>query len=600
MNARMTVLKKHFLFGVVVSLAFGAGLVVTSSMASATVVRTVALSGQQAPGTSSGAFGGFNAPALNSSGQTAFLGALSCCLGGVTTNNDTGIWSEGSGILALVAREGSSAPGTGAAFGELSVSFPTLNAAGQVSFSGPLTGAGVTLANNVGMWSGLTGSLGLVARKGSQAPGTPAGVDFNNLGVNVLNDAGQVAFRGTLTGVGVNSTNNEGIWAGDAGNLTLVARAGDQAPDRPAGVNFASFTSSAINALGQIAFYASDSSSNEGIWSGFPGSLALVAGSGAAAPGTGADFQFMSNFPVLNAAGKTAFSAFITGGGVNFTNDEGIWSEGSGNLALIAREGNPAPGTSLNFSSLGDPVLNAAGKTAFWAFLTDFSDGIWTETSGGLALVARAGSQAAGTPGGVNYSFFDPPVMNGAGQIAFRAELTGGDVDGSNDVGIWATDLDGTLQLVARKGDQLEVAPSVFRTINFLEFFANTGNEDGHRSGFNDLGQLGFLAHFTDGSSGVFVSDLVAVDGSLQGDFNNDGTVDAADYVVWRKTDGGPDGYDDWRANFSNTLPGNAASGNAAEAVAHVPEPSSMLLLALGGVALIARRPNAAGTRRSP
>ena len=30
------------------------------------------------------------------------------------------------------------------------------------------------------------------------------------------------------------------------------------------------------------------------------------------------------------------------------------------------------------------------------------------------------------------------------------------------------------------------------------------------------------------------------------GDFNGDGTVDAADYVVWRKTDGTPLGYDTW------------------------------------------------------
>ena len=37
----------------------------------------------------------------------------------------------------------------------------------------------------------------------------------------------------------------------------------------------------------------------------------------------------------------------------------------------------------------------------------------------------------------------------------------------------------------------------------------------------------------------------------LTGDYNNNGVVDAADYVLWRKTDtGGQQGYDDWRANF--------------------------------------------------
>jgi hypothetical protein len=37
------------------------------------------------------------------------------------------------------------------------------------------------------------------------------------------------------------------------------------------------------------------------------------------------------------------------------------------------------------------------------------------------------------------------------------------------------------------------------------------------------------------------------------GDFNLDGTVDAADYVRWRKTDNTPANYTLWRANFGNT-----------------------------------------------
>ncbi len=36
----------------------------------------------------------------------------------------------------------------------------------------------------------------------------------------------------------------------------------------------------------------------------------------------------------------------------------------------------------------------------------------------------------------------------------------------------------------------------------------------------------------------------------LPGDYNLSGVVDAADYVVWRKSDGSPDGYNTWRVNF--------------------------------------------------
>ncbi len=67
---------------------------------------------------------------------------------------------------------------------------------------------------------------------------------------------------------------------------------------------------------------------------------------------------------------------------------------------------------------------------------------------------------------------------------------------------------------------------------------------------------------------------------TLPGDFNTDGKVDAADYVVWRKgldTLYTPDDYDDWRANFGATAPG---AGTVAGQAAAVPEPAAIILLA--------------------
>ncbi|HEX2475880.1 MAG TPA: PEP-CTERM sorting domain-containing protein [Lacipirellulaceae bacterium] len=53
--------------------------------------------------------------------------------------------------------------------------------------------------------------------------------------------------------------------------------------------------------------------------------------------------------------------------------------------------------------------------------------------------------------------------------------------------------------------------------------------------------------------------------GGLTGDYNGNGKVDAADYVVWRKTNiNGQQGYNDWRANFdsaANSL--NATAWNS-------------------------------------
>jgi hypothetical protein len=76
------------------------------------------------------------------------------------------------------------------------------------------------------------------------------------------------------------------------------------------------------------------------------------------------------------------------------------------------------------------------------------------------------------------------------------------------------------------------------------------------------------------------------------GDFNNNGVVDAADYVLWRNggelaNEGGvtpgmatPEDFAHWRAHFGETAGGGASAGQAAA----VPEPSICLLcgIALG------------------
>jgi hypothetical protein len=71
-------------------------------------------------------------------------------------------------------------------------------------------------------------------------------------------------------------------------------------------------------------------------------------------------------------------------------------------------------------------------------------------------------------------------------------------------------------------------------------------------------------------TGGLFVD----VGGTLVGDYNGDGTVDAADYVLWRKIYGQPDLYANWHANFG--APGNdASSWNAtASTSAAIPEPT--------------------------
>ena len=70
------------------------------------------------------------------------------------------------------------------------------------------------------------------------------------------------------------------------------------------------------------------------------------------------------------------------------------------------------------------------------------------------------------------------------------------------------------------------------------------------------------------------------------GDYNNDGFVDAADYVVWRTGDGvpsTPEYYNYWRHNFGKVV-GGAGSSEA------IPEPCGVFLASLGSVVLALRR----------
>ena len=68
---------------------------------------------------------------------------------------------------------------------------------------------------------------------------------------------------------------------------------------------------------------------------------------------------------------------------------------------------------------------------------------------------------------------------------------------------------------------------------------------------------------------------LAVVAPGLPGDYNQDGAVDAADYIVWRKNDGTSEGYNTWRANFGQP----SGSGSGASANAAVPEPATLVLL---------------------
>jgi hypothetical protein len=490
--------------------------------------QTVALTGQIAPDVPGDpTYSSFHSPVLNDQGAVAFRASLTG--NGVTADNQQAIWSGDAGSLRLVAREGAAAPGatTGQTFNSFSSSV-VLNDVGQTAFLAELRGNGVSDSNESGIWSEGSGSLELVARQGDPAVGAPSSVKYDEFRQPLLNNAGQVAFVAELLS-SVSYSHDRGLWSEGSGSLALVARVGSRAPDTPPGVRYSFFDWAWFNNAGQTAFDATLTGSgsvtnNRGIWSEGSGSLGLVARSGNLAPGTipGVDYRAFLP-PAMNDAGDTAFVAELTGIDVNDENKFGIWKETEDGLSLRARGGDAAPGTDIgvSFAEFDLLALNSAGRIAFRSTLAGSGvssvndQGVWMQRSGDWALVARAGDAAPGTPGGVTFDQISQLSFNDAGQVAFRATVTGNGVTSTNDSGIWATDRNGAVHLLVREGDELEVAPGDFRAITYVTSFlsysnGDVGNRNGRPNGFNNFGQFAFNAGFSNGN-GIFISNAVAV-----------------------------------------------------------------------------------------
>jgi len=89
-------------------------------------------------------------------------------------------------------------------------------------------------------------------------------------------------------------------------------------------------------------------------------------------------------------------------------------------------------------------------------------------------------------------------------------------------------------------------------------------------------------------TSQLYVTGVLTLIGPpLEGDFNADAIVDAADYVVWRKGLGTfytQSDYNVWRTHFGQTA-GSGASANTA-----VPEPATLVMLILAAAGWCLRR----------
>mgnify|MGYP001259607060 CR=1 FL=1 len=448
-------------------------------------------------------FQSFGAPIINDAGQIAFTAQLSGA--SVNTFNNNALFLHGIDALTLVAREGASAPGTepgttlGTVTGTAFNQTPLLNAAGDIAFTSSVSGPDVTQYNDRGLWIATQTGLDLVAREGDHAPGTESDTVFSQSFSPgpVMNDNGTILFGGTLASLsgGISSEENQGLWLGSASSTELVIREGAQVPGLPNGNTFGGAYPHGIgmNNAGEFSLTSTlGGSMGQCTLGGTADAMSSVFCVGTPAPGTtpGTVFSgYTGPIIAMNSNGDVAFTASVTGPDVDLTNHTGIWSNGGGQLHLVARKNSAAPGCGP------DEV----------------------------------------------FSVISPPKINAGGKAAFSATLTGEGVDGTNNQGLWAEDADGNLRLIIRTGDQLTVAPGDERTVTGLVILADpAGGEDGRPRTFNNAGELAFLAHLAGApnSRGIFVA-------SFAPDCNNNGTADVDDIANGNSADCNGNGIPD-------------------------------------------------------
>lgn len=463
--------------------------------------RAVAISGQTAVPGSGGTFTAFVRPVIDNSGHVAFAGEYA---------GQSGLFiAEPAGFIADIVRtDGDFAPGTTSQFfgfmgGSDTIS---LNDDGEIAFVSSYHDGTVF---HRGIWSNHTGVLSDVAREGvTEAPGS-GGLTIINITTGMCFTTAGVAFAATSQLGDDTSTRVQGFYTTPGGALTKIVQSGELAPG--ASAPFIGFWyPMSLNGTGEVSFLAefNQSGATTGVFRYGPPGVDVARANSDNAPGASSPFSSVG-FSDMNGDGTVVLCASYAAGAQEgifvFAND----TLGD----LMRSDGDPFPGTPWHATSFERPRVNAAGHTGFFSSFIDEAavnhSGIFTTAAGAPALVARRSAEPA--PGSSNsfYSFLYSPgfAMNSRGQVAFVG------LTSAADRGIWATHGPGRdLVAVAQRGQSwnLDGLPGGdSRVIESVEMVSDSGGEDGRPRAFNDSGELVFKLGFTTasgGGEGVYVA----------------------------------------------------------------------------------------------
>lgn len=509
-----------------------------------TSANIIATNGDLAPGLGGETFNGsstFDTGSVTDSGSVFFRGRL---VGGTTVTTTERAYYYGStrAGLQLVLRAGDPEP-TGTVPGAtlntasssgLSSSYRA-SADGRMFFGVSMTGGGVTTANDTAFLVGTPGNFQFLVREGDPAVGTVGATYSSSFSSpstqsSGLNALGQAWFVSSLAGGDVSgSTNNSALYHGTPGNLTMVLRKGSIAPNGAtiSGV-YAGFIGQ-MNASGQMYYDVSyqvgtgtspvTATDDRAIWLYTPGqgSVELIRESDPVTDlpgaiylnGAGTSLPFAFAACTFTTSGRAFGVCNLSGSPVNVgVDDVALVAFDVNGDELLVRKGDAAPGLpNVTFGTFNNSncLMNDNNVMCLTTVLvgpnvTTADDGaMFTGTKGNLQLVMREGDVGPGTTWTFDSPLGQSTMMNNAGQIVFVNSMLTGTTSVTTS---WLYDPATGLHLITANGDQVEVQPGVFKTLQSqggMQF----NNGAGRPLSLNDSGVIHTRLGFTDSTSAI-------------------------------------------------------------------------------------------------
>ncbi len=254
------------------------------------------------------------------------------------------------------------------------------------------------------------------AQTGMQPHGVSAGQLYSQFDLPMINNAGQIAFRGQVDGPGVNVTNAEGVWAGLSGQLTLAFRKGDD--------GIMAITDAAQNDVNGVAI---------GGWIGtarslltrVPGQPSKVLYEGSTSLPYGGGTVAVLSVNRIRIGGNGSAVANVSLGG-SFGMANGIIVATEAGTSVVAGPGQALPVSDTTLSGfLGDPFVDDAGHVFFRPSVTESQrPSIIVRASGtNLAVVTSTYDPRNGPPQPGDIVGLSNFTVNGNGDVAYLADV---------------------------------------------------------------------------------------------------------------------------------------------------------------------------------